>query len=105
MFGVIGCVLLKCKTKDYLKKKHKEEYATNYTKHATILVDDVMRRPSTWIGIPNQPEGRKQQELTKIQENVDGITKSLIEVASSGEIDFAALESLSKNQRSNYRKR
>ena len=88
-----------------LEEKHKEEYATNYTKHATILVDDVMRRPSTWIGIPNQPEGRKQQELTKIQENVDGITKSLIEVASSGEIDFAALESLSKNQRSNYRKR
>ena len=57
-----------------------------------------MRRPSTWIGIPNQPENRKQQELTKIQENVDGITKSLIEVASSHEIDHEIdLQSLSNN--------
>ena len=57
-----------------------------------------MRRPSTWIGIPNQPENRKQQELTKIQENVDGITKSLIEVASSPGIDHEIdLQSLSNN--------
>ena len=56
-----------------------------------------MRRPSTWMGIPNQPENRKQQELTKIQENVDGITKSLIEVATATEIDLPPLESLRKN--------
>ena len=55
-----------------------------------------MRRPSTWMGIPNQPENRKEQELTKIQENVDGITKSLIEVSTKTEIDLPPLESLRK---------
>ena len=56
-----------------------------------------MRRPSTWIGIPNQlPENRKQLELTRIQENVDGITKSLIAVACSEDIELPQLESLSK---------
>lgn len=58
-----------------------------------------MRRPSTWMGIPNQPENRKEQELTKIQENVDGITKSLIEVSTKTEIDLPPLESLRKRYR------
>ena len=89
--------LSKVQNERLVAEKDKEEYATNYTKEASILVDDVMRRPSTWIGIPNQnPDYRKQLELTRIQENVDGITKSLIAVASSEEINHLQFESLSK---------
>jgi hypothetical protein len=76
----------------------KEKYATNYTQQAASLVDDVMTRPSTWVGIPNKPENKKEQELTKIQANVDGITKSLIQFAHADQFDFSQLESLSKRK-------
>ena len=55
-----------------------------------------MSRPNTWMGIPNQPQNKKEQELTRIQANVDGITRSLIEVSHEYEIDFPELDSLSK---------
>ena len=85
------------------KEDDKEAYATNYTKQASILVDDVMTRPSTWMGIPNKPGNKKEQELTKIQDNVDGITRSLIQFAHGDQFDFSQFESLSKNKVSLYR--
>ena len=55
-----------------------------------------MTRPSTWMGIPNIGASNKKEELTKIQENVDGITRSLIQFAHTGQFDFPELKSLSK---------
>ena len=59
-------------------------------------MNDVMKRPSTWMGIPSYPENKKQHELTKMQANVDGITKSLIKFAKGEQFEYA-YESLSKN--------
>ena len=67
----------------------KEKYATNYTQQAAVLLDDVMKRPSTWMGIPNKPENKKEQELTKMQANVDGVTKSLIQFSQLDQFDYS----------------
>ena len=54
-----------------------------------MLLDDVMKRPSTWMGIPNKPENKKEQELTKMQANVDGVTKSLIQFSQLDQFDYS----------------
>ena len=48
-----------------------------------------MKRPSTWMGIPNKPENKKEQELTKMQANVDGVTKSLIQFSQLDQFDYS----------------
>ena len=70
----------------------------NYTEQASLILDDVLKRPNTWMGIPNEPEKRKEQELTKMQANVDGITKSLIKFSHGEQFDFSK-ESLSTDQK------
>ena len=64
---------------------NKDKYADNYTTQAASLMDDVLKRPTTWIGIPGE---KKHKELTRMQENIDGITKSLIEFADQEQFDY-----------------
>ena len=75
----------------------KTKYADNYTRQSTTLMNDVMKRPTTWMGIPTYPINRKHIELTRMQDNIDGITKSLVKFAENDEFNYY-YESLGKHK-------
>ena len=66
---------LKVQNRRIVDQKSQAEYADNYTRYSSLLMNDVLSRPSTWIGIPKV---KKRQELSRVQINIEGIAESLI---------------------------
>ena len=62
-------------------------YADKFTVEGIKLLDETLRRTSPWLGIkPTE----KRATLTKIQNNVDDITSSLMGVSTEDEHDFVS---------------
>ena len=51
----------------------------NINDAVTMLMNDVLSRPATWIGIPSD---KTRQEVSKIQVNIEGIAESLMKYSS-----------------------
>lgn len=55
-------------------QEDKYAYADNYTHISSSLMNDILKRFETWLGIPLP---KRRSELTRMQQNIDGVSRSL----------------------------
>jgi len=61
------------------------DYADSFTKKSLEMVSEILERPQTWFGLP---QDTKNDEITKVQNNLDQVAKSLLKNTDQNEHSY-----------------